>query len=54
MTMLNGHSETCEECTEHNGTHCRNSLSDHHGHGVAFWHPACKNIIMEINRDEEE
>lgn len=40
MTELSG-SEECNDCNEHDGSHCRNSISDHYGHAIAEWHPVC-------------
>ena len=46
MTEL-GVEEKCEDCTEHDGEHCDNCLSDHYGHAVAEWHPACSSFVAE-------
>lgn len=35
----------CEHCDEHDGTHCQNMLSDHYGHALAEFHPACEHFV---------
>lgn len=44
MTKWTDKTISCEDCDEYDGTYCRNLLSDHYGHSVSRFHPACEHV----------
>ena len=37
---------TCDDCDDWDDKYCRQRMSDHYGHSVASFHPACEHISL--------
>lgn len=51
--MTEAHGEnSCETCDSHDGTYCQNMCSDHYGHALAEFHPACDSYNAYVQEPE--